>query len=412
MLQINNFPKHLKIAALLTDNKIKPYLEKTKEGDTIYILDAFVIPLLQQVLGFSYEIAIPKDNNFGKNGPGGNWTGLVGLVQRGNVDIGIGLIITVDRNSVVDFSYPYDFTDITFVTDKLQYLPRSFAIFHPFSWQMWVALVLCLILISFLLFVFMRKRYQFLAVLLCCYGMLLENALNFKNTTSTVRMLMLSWIIGVLFITNSYKAVLLAFLSFPTETGIRNARELSEAAKAPSFRCHTFPGSFAYNIISEADDELLGPIGECIKRNPFDYMSHEKFLSVPNVKKAAITSRRYIIRYKIPYFLSKDSLFFPKVGIAISKKFCCKEAINHIIHRLIDAGLLQKHAKDVEFFSVLNSLSFASSVSEQFEKLSMKDLFGAFVVLKIGFSLATLVFLMEVLLCNKKQRKRIFRKFY
>lgn len=411
MLQDSNFPSHLRIAALLAKNTITPYLEKTEEGNYTYILDAFVIPLLQQVLGFSYEIVIAEDNNFGKKGDDGNWTGLVGLIQREEADIAIGLIITIGRSSVVDFSYPYDYTDLTFVTDKPEKSPKSFAIFNPFSWQMWLALALCLIFMTCLLFAFVRQKYKFSAVLISSYGILLENALDFKITASSVRILMMSWIIGALFITNSYKAVLLAFLTFPTETGIRNAKELSEASKVPSFRCHTFPGSFAYNIISEADDELLGPIGKCIKRNPFEFMSHEEFLSVPNVKKAAITSRRYIFRFELPYFLSEDSLFFPKVGIAISKKFCCKNTINDIIHRLFDAGLFQKYSEDVEFFSILSSISHAPTDSNGIEKLTLNDIAGAFYILKIGYGLAAVVFVMEFLLCDKKQRKRIYRKY-
>ena len=60
---------------------------------------------LEKSLNFTY-VLVPNDGVFGNN-DSGKWTGVVGMVHRGEVDVGIAHFTpTRYRKEVVDFAYP------------------------------------------------------------------------------------------------------------------------------------------------------------------------------------------------------------------------------------------------------------------------------------------------------------------
>ena len=403
----HKFPKHLKIAALKSSNHIKPFALQSNEGNVSYFLDAFVIPLLSQAFGFTYEVLTPADGSFGSITPSGNWTGLIGTVQSGQADIAVGIMISENRNKALNFTTPYVFTDVTFVTDNPVSVQKSFAIFYPFSPWVWITLALFLLSVTFLTYIFVSKRYNSTVILIDLFGILLQNAPGIKVRTRSTKILIFSWIIGTLFLAHCYKAVLLAFLSFPSMTGIYDVKGLSEASKKPSFHCRTMPGSYLYNVLMNATDELYGPIGKCVRRNSRDTRSNKDFLAEPNVHKALMSTRRVLTQFHLTHFLSKDSFFPSPIGIPVGKTFCCKKELDKVIRRLFDSGILQKLTNDVFYFSSFIHASF--SVFEDAssnEKLSLSDFSGAFIVLTAGLIFATVVLVLEVIIYRIKRHKK------
>ncbi|GFY53867.1 hypothetical protein TNIN_35491 [Trichonephila inaurata madagascariensis] len=56
-------------------------------------------------LGMDYEIVIPKDNEFGRELAFENWTGIIGMLHRGEADIGVNnLGVYEDRYRTVVIS--------------------------------------------------------------------------------------------------------------------------------------------------------------------------------------------------------------------------------------------------------------------------------------------------------------------
>ncbi|GIY44646.1 hypothetical protein CEXT_65851 [Caerostris extrusa] len=76
--------------------------------------------LLQIVLEaqrIQYEIVVSKDISFGKALPDGNFTGMIGMVQRGEADLAGGyLIMNEVRSKAIDFSIRYLLEETTFRT--------------------------------------------------------------------------------------------------------------------------------------------------------------------------------------------------------------------------------------------------------------------------------------------------------
>ncbi|KAF2897577.1 hypothetical protein ILUMI_08598, partial [Ignelater luminosus] len=86
------------------------YQEKdSTTGDlrwTGYCID--FIQKLSELMNFNYELVIPENGTFGEKNSEGVWNGLIGDLTRGETDLAISaLIMTADREEVVDFVAPY-----------------------------------------------------------------------------------------------------------------------------------------------------------------------------------------------------------------------------------------------------------------------------------------------------------------
>ncbi|GFS88823.1 glutamate receptor ionotropic, delta-1 [Trichonephila clavipes] len=77
------------------------------------------LSLLSSILKFKYHLASPPFRDWGRIDENGNWTGLMGMVHRKEVDFALStLTITEDRMEAVHFTTPYTIEDVTFLVEK------------------------------------------------------------------------------------------------------------------------------------------------------------------------------------------------------------------------------------------------------------------------------------------------------
>ncbi|GFQ82086.1 hypothetical protein TNCT_499731 [Trichonephila clavata] len=96
---------------------------------------------------------------------------------------------------------------------------------------------------------------------------------------------------------------------------------------------------------------------------------------------------------------SLDNIGIWYVGIGMKKSFCCKERPNSVMYGIVSGGLYEKWFKDQAFIS---PLSDRLNVKHEVQKLqlTLEDLKLAFFTLSIGYFLAFLAFLSELLAPN------------
>jgi len=139
--QTENKNLHLRIGSIESE----PFLRLVEgEGNDGY--EGFIKDLLEEissVQGFTYELVLSVDNKYGVNS-GGNWSGLVGMVQREEIDlIAADLTVTWSRMSTIDFSKPFLASSLTLLLkDPSQYSVAMSAWFDPFSWDVWILLII------------------------------------------------------------------------------------------------------------------------------------------------------------------------------------------------------------------------------------------------------------------------------
>lgn len=228
----------------------------------------FLYVSFHKFFDFPFKIFIPPDDEYGISFPDGNWTGLIGMVGRAEVDMAVGSVTLVeDRFQAVNFSYPYLFSDITFITDKLQPLSTDLALLYPFSLILWILIMATIFIVSFILYILTSRKKTFQNILFMVFGSLMGISIHFKVRKITLGILLSTWLIFAFVITNSYKGLLLSFLSFPPFIGIRSIPDLAKAAEQNSITCYTYKGHVLPQIFHESEFELWRSIGKCLMRN-------------------------------------------------------------------------------------------------------------------------------------------------
>lgn len=392
----------LKFATLSALN-VKPYALTNKEGETFYVEEAALIRLVSEKLQVPYEVLIPKDEAYGIKLPNGSWTGIMGMLERSEVDLGVGYIGIYDKTPTgVRFIYPHVLSENTFMGNKPEPLTAREGIVYPFSYEVWIMIALSLIVVTLFCYFVMKRKPALLDIFLTLFGSLLEKSFDFKIQTSSFKVFLSSWILAVFVLSSSYKGLLLSFLTFPSLVGIRDIADLSRAAETFSVHCYTYRGTYtAQRLIESSIDSWKAP-GECLRRNEMVGVTEndtpEQIFLKATGKKVFITGKTFLKSYEKLYFISKDSFFVEIYFIFYSKTFCCGERLNNLIFRFIAAGLVEKYRRDETFFVEQSAIAQfpESKPPETLRKVQFSDLSGAFIVLLSGWILGFITLLAEL----------------
>ncbi|KAK7063207.1 hypothetical protein SK128_012464 [Halocaridina rubra] len=95
-----------------------------------------ILRALSKVMNFTYRVQPPADNEYGLILPNGTVTGVIGMVSKGEATMAISfLLINRDRETAVDFAYPYYYTSNAILSKAPPMKNRAFAILSTFSLQ-------------------------------------------------------------------------------------------------------------------------------------------------------------------------------------------------------------------------------------------------------------------------------------
>lgn len=376
------FPRFLKIVTL----------DKSHGSRTDII--AGLTKLLSEYLHFSYDLIYSIDGQLGQQYGPSNWTGIIGMLNRSECDMSVDpIIVTESRNEAVLFSYPYQLLDITFITNKPEAKPKSFAIIQPFSTSVWIALIVSFFCVSFLFYAISGKKYSDMLFML--FGNMFSQPSNYTPKKMSSKLLMILWMVGMFFLIVCYQATLLSFLSFPSYVGVRNVQELSEAVNRSTYKCLTRKGSFLINYLSNSPDDSMKVIGQSLKKHGSLSMNADEFLQ--SGKGAYISTRTLLIYLKEKYFLSPDVITFSMASVSLRKNFTCKEDLDPVLRKVTEGGIYEKIVQDAIFKAVLLERS-TFSFEEYRKQINVDDLGGAFVFLIMGNIFGLLTFLIEIII--------------
>ncbi|GFT92729.1 lig_chan-Glu_bd domain-containing protein [Nephila pilipes] len=390
------FPNVIKVAALSGEPIFT--FNQTSSGTSISGIEGRFLDILARKLNFQYKIVSPDDGQWGFLKPGGNWSGIIGMVARGEADMGLTyLAITEDRNKVVDFSSPYYVIERTFVTDQPGMLPKYAVFLYPFRLRVWILAFIMLVIFPLILRSLMSVKIHISSNPFS--GFFHMATRKGSTQTSILRGTMLISVTFFLFI---YSSVMLSFLLVPLrEPGVKSIRDLSSAVLKGKFKCFVPKGSVEIQLLLESNALPLRELGERIALSGWTYDSRKK--SDPKAiigHKIALMGPRLIIqsKYGVPpfteKFISEDSIAQLSTAVALKKDFCCNSKLDDVILRIVSGGLFQKLIDDKLFETRAYVLSEGSDNSLQ-TPLALKDLYGIFLLLLLSYILSFLLLLGE-----------------
>ncbi len=119
-------------------------------------LKGYCIDLLKElarIMDFEYEIVPSGRNEYGKKNKDGSWTGVVGDLISGEIDISVAtLTMTTEREEVIDFVAPYfDQSGISILLRKKEPKQSIFKFMAVLKPEVWLGILAAVFVVAFLI---------------------------------------------------------------------------------------------------------------------------------------------------------------------------------------------------------------------------------------------------------------------
>ncbi|GFY35891.1 glutamate receptor ionotropic, delta-1 [Trichonephila clavipes] len=212
---------------------------------------------------FGYELKRPPDQSWGGFN-GKEWTGMIRMLVKKQADAALsGMTVTYDRYSAVHFSIPYAFDRITFVTKKPSRKPKTWAIFWPYTLQVWIFLALSVLMVSVFMTLLRNafkspKSYkeQFKDTALYMFQALLSQG-YYNASEIRCRILMAFWWIFCITVVAGYNGSLMSFMAHPGyNPSLDTVPQLVSAIRNRNFAVGTIQNSADYTVFRGCFIEL------------------------------------------------------------------------------------------------------------------------------------------------------------
>ncbi|XP_015908228.2 probable glutamate receptor [Parasteatoda tepidariorum] len=400
------FPSKLRLAVLPGTKGI----EVTRVDNTTIIsgLEGEFIKLLARALNFEYEIFIPPDF-YGDMDASGNYTGMMGMLQRNEVDMGFTYLdVTYERSKVVDSSVPYYQLEKTFMMNQAPFLSKTSAFMYPFGTLTWILFLIVLLSMSLLFHTLISPKDSIISVFFNLWGSSFGQGMNYNPRSLSRRIPLGIWLLYSYVLILCYSSVLLSFLTAPIKMKqIKDFKDLYLAVREGKMKCLSSVQSKELDNLLKSQVPHLRGLGEYIKKNYWFYYLPEE-VKVP--EHVAILGTPDLFRVAIgppeKYFYSKDTFAYIHIGVGIRKTFCCKERFNTIVLRILSGGLYNKFREDFFFKKDLTrNLNTDYSQSTLTSPLGLSNLNGVFIILGIGWIAGIIALIMEII-CSRWLRSK------
>ena len=203
-------------------------LKGDKEGQIL--IDGYMANLwneLQRITNFSYVLYPSVDGSWGSLSDDGNWSGMIGMILRDEVDFAVSdFFITLDRSYVVDFSMPL------MNSQSKMYIPipsqaAGLSTFvNPFTNQLWLVTTLMIlvssVIISITYYIHIYVSYEDIdypnnfginMALFLSFASLCQQGIEYEAKRFSTRIATMTIFFATLVVFAAYSASLTSFLA-------------------------------------------------------------------------------------------------------------------------------------------------------------------------------------------------------
>ncbi|GFT82723.1 lig_chan-Glu_bd domain-containing protein [Nephila pilipes] len=396
------FPNKIKVATIELEGVM--IIKEVNDRVVLDGVEGKLVQCLADKLNFEIEVLLSPNDEILSDYGNGTWSGIVGMVQRGEADMGVmGLTLSERTLKAVDFSIPYSALEYIFVTKVPGEMPKVSAFTYPFSREVWIFYTFLILAATFLFQRIMFRKATLLGCFLSVLGSITSQAMENIRDTPWRRVLFGLWMTIAAVMTFFYNTSFLSFLTMPEKVPVpRTFEELSNAVLSGKYKCHTSKGVDDRDILLGSPNEYLVKLGEIIEKNDWEYSYSEQFADLLDNPVAIMIPKilLYVLLGSPPYVTvqeSDDYLGVWHMAINLRKGFCCRERLNEIISRIINGGLYEKWFDDHAFRDKLRKRLEVKHEDKELQ-LTLEDLKMAFFALFVGYTLAFLAFFAELLI--------------
>ncbi|GFT95241.1 putative glutamate receptor [Nephila pilipes] len=362
----------------------------TTNGDmSISGIEADLAQVILTKMKVHYDIVFPQDNEFGREKFEGNFSGLVGMVQRGEADLAIGTLGVIEnRFRVVDFSFPYTADMLTFAAMKPSAQIKAFGFLNLFDFSTWVLLLGSLLLSSAVFFTMLKGTDSYFDVLHNLFGSILRQPIIIRNYAHRKKFIVGTWLLFSCVVSSIFSGILLSYLAKPSKVEtIKNFRELSAAVERGTHRVYSVRGTIAVPFLLNSKERYLRLLGRTIERNGW-YVPPDKIKEflLKSSDSVVLGSRAYLMfvfgndEFKNKVLISKDNGYIIANAFALRKGFCCSSELRSVMSRAASAGIYERFFK-LECLKYWLSQQTNEGKEDKKHFLSLQDFVGVFLIL-------------------------------
>ncbi|GFR20417.1 putative glutamate receptor [Trichonephila clavata] len=396
------------VAALNMSKYFEVY--RIENGTNISGVIGKFLEVIMEKMKIEYDIVTPKDNEFGRKLESGNWTGLMGIVQRGEADMAAStLLVYEDRFQALNFSFPYDFDGMTFAIAKQTEWRKAFGFMYLFDFPTWMLMFVSILLSAAVFFVILKDIESYSNLVFIFLGSLLRQPLTIHKRAQEWKFMMCAWFLLTSLMTSVYAGVLLSFLTVPSHVKtVADFWELSEAIAKGTHRVYGMKGTFLVPFLRSSEEKYLRLIGDKIHENGWYISANE--ISANPLKGENSATIGSVIFYKLLFdihdfhskvFVSNEKIFASALGFALKKDFCCASELWQVMSRVVSSGIYEKFLRQ-ESFKYWHSITKDLTTEDILRTLSVQDFSDSFIILSVGLLASLFVFIGEILIYYRK----------
>ncbi|KXJ72021.1 hypothetical protein RP20_CCG019121 [Aedes albopictus] len=397
--------------------EIRPFIirDYTEDADTAKIsgIEADMMSILSERLNFHAEyLFTPNETQWGFLGET-NSTGLMRMIQHGEVDLGIGcLSFTKKRNELLKAGRGHYTSKLVFaIPEGRPYTPLE-KLLRPFETRMWIAIGLCLLLgvLAVLGIQNSDLRHYFIGMdeddpLMNMFNVVFGNAVLTSPDRCSARVVLISWIYYCFVIRSVYQGLLFQYLQqeqrWPQVESVDDIQREQFSYHMSDVAVRFFesaPHILNRTIFLPQESDSLGKALERLARG--------KLYGVVLVPIDSIT---YHNKYKTELGLvsrMKSELAILPLGIHYPKKSPLPKVFDKIIGDLHPSGLINFLAHSYGTFAFVQD-----DQNNQGEPmpLSNRHLLGSYVLYLILNGTSFSIFICEIS-CSKFEKKYHYKR--
>ncbi|MPC24171.1 glutamate receptor ionotropic, kainate 1-like [Portunus trituberculatus] len=379
------------------------------EGPMANLLD-----ILSSVLNFDYEFVRPVDRVWGGPDANGSWNGLLGLLQRREVELAVGPFgVTNQRETVCDFSDAFysENNAILMVRPTLQNDVAGFA--KPFANEVWLLTLVSLVAMVVVMArvataeanLYNTKNRNTLAKA-AIWGLkaFTQEGSEWLPPHDAGRMLVTTWLLASLVFMSSYSGILTAMLTVPRVTIPIDS--LADLVAQDDLPWRLEAGSMMFQYFQEADDGVRrsvftrtsGTFQDCwAARQDIAEGRYAAICDRTTMKKAM--SWDFSTSGRCHLYISRENVYSNvQIAMAFQINSTYRERSNRIIHAVKESGILNRWigAQITNTSQCLRPPT--ADRSEAIAALSIESMGGCFLVLVGGLAAGTAAFFLETVI--------------
>ncbi|XP_063446900.1 glutamate receptor ionotropic, delta-1-like [Mytilus trossulus] len=406
--------------------QVEPFIY-IENNNNVTTYTGFCFDILNEMakrFNFSYKVVQPPDGQYGGPKEDGTWTGMVGMIMRGEIDIAAApFTITCIRESVIDFTVPIMEDGVGILTKKITEEPyKLFKTLKPFTLKVWGAIGMVIIVVGIFLYIVNRlspytvdgqdlmvdtahEQKKLKENMWLIYGSFLEQAVDPRPSATSGRVMLGFWWVFTILMLASYTANLAAYLT--VSITVQPINSLSELITQDKIKPLVKTGTSLHTLFQTASSGVYTQVWEKMSTMPY-VTSRATAVELARTGEYAfmtdISQLEFIQLQDCEAFALAAEVFNQAgLGFVMPENAPYKEAFNLNIMKMHEAGMTERW-KD-KWWPKINTCSTVSRTGGA-NSLGMDSIAGVFLVYVSVVGVAIITFLL-----NLFWQKCIFKRY-